>query len=71
MLVSADGVAKLTEFDYSILYEGTTKFRKTNQTSLGTLRWMVSPTTLPKILNLTLQLTKEAAAARDRLLEEV
>ncbi|KAF8597605.1 WD40 repeat-like protein [Ceratobasidium sp. AG-I] len=40
VLVSTDGVAKINEFDYSILSEGTSKFSRTNQLSMGTLRWM-------------------------------
>lgn len=40
ILVSRDGVAKINDFDYSILSDATLRFSETTKLGGGTLRWM-------------------------------
>lgn len=40
ILVSTDGIAKISDFDFSVLSEGTLCFSKTTRTGGGTVRWM-------------------------------
>lgn len=42
ILVSKDGVAKLSDFDHSILSSCSLVFSATSNVGGGTLRWMVS-----------------------------
>ncbi|KAF8598371.1 WD40 repeat-like protein [Ceratobasidium sp. AG-I] len=42
ILVSSEGVAKLSDFDHSILMDSTLGFSSTTNVGGGTLRWMVS-----------------------------
>lgn len=44
ILVSRDGVAKINDFDCSILSDATLRFSETTKLGGGTLRWMVSTT---------------------------
>lgn len=42
ILVSRDGIAKLSDFDHSIMAENSLVFSETSRLGGGTTRWMVS-----------------------------
>lgn len=42
--MSGEGVAKINDFDYSVLSDTTLRFSETTKVGGGTLRWMVSAT---------------------------